>query len=352
VDGLYWWVKHPGIPPLVTSGSPMDVTPGALGQPGTRVLLGGHIGNEPSFGARLNAGFWFSCEHVLGLEGNFLFLPRHGADFFDSSPGFPILGRPFTDAVMGTQSVSLISFPGLQTGNIKVSFSEQLVGGEVNFRFEPCKCVTCTGAYHLAFLAGYRYLELNESLSITENDTFLLQLGPLGASSSTIQDRFDTRNFFRGFNLGLDGEFTYCKCTLDILAKVAVGWNHEIVGISGFRTFTVPGSGTSAPLEGGLLALPSNIGRFTRNEFAVLPEIGVNFSYRLTPHIRARVGYTALYLSRVARPGDQIDLNVNQSQIPTPLGPSPLIGPARPAFSFKETDLWAQGFNAGLEFRF
>jgi len=46
----------------------------------------------------------------------------------------------------------------------------------------------------------------------------------------------------------------------------------------------------------------------------------------------------------VARPGDQIDLDVNLSQ----LKPSGLVGPARPEFHWVGSDVWIQGLSAGL----
>src|SRR5947209_20342763 len=39
---LLWWVRRGNVPPLVVTGSATDPFPGALEQPGTRVLFGGH----------------------------------------------------------------------------------------------------------------------------------------------------------------------------------------------------------------------------------------------------------------------------------------------------------------------
>ncbi|HET7719587.1 MAG TPA: BBP7 family outer membrane beta-barrel protein, partial [Acidimicrobiales bacterium] len=63
-------------------------------------------------------------------------------------------------------------------------------------------------------------------------------------------------------------------------------------------------------------------------------------------------GYTVLYWSSVVRPGDQVDLLVNASQIPSNLLPTGLVGPARPAVLFRDTDFWAQGVNLSLEVRY
>src|SRR5438132_527200 len=63
---LYWWTKGMHVPPLVTAGSATDTIPGALGQPGTRVLLGGDIDSEGHSGARFSAGFWLNECQTIG----------------------------------------------------------------------------------------------------------------------------------------------------------------------------------------------------------------------------------------------------------------------------------------------
>jgi hypothetical protein len=60
------------------------------------------------------------------------------------------------------------------------------------------------------------------------------------------------------------------------------------------------------------------------------------------------LGYTFLYLSDVARAGDQIDPMINVSQLP----PGPLTGAALPDFSFQSSGFWAQGLTFGVEYCF
>ncbi len=79
-----------------------------------------------------------------------------------------------------------------------------------------------------------------------------------------------------------------------------------------------------------------------------MPEIGLTLGYDLTPRLKATVGYTLLYWSDVARPGDQIDLNVDPAQL---AGPHQTTG-AKPAFVLHTSDFWAQGLNLGLDYRF
>ena len=85
-----------------------------------------------------------------------------------------------------------------------------------------------------------------------------------------------------------------------------------------------------------------------RDEFAVIPELGINLGYDVTPNLRATLGYSFIYWSRVARPGDQIDTNLNLTQLP----PGTLNGIPSPVFDWHVTDVWVQGINAGIDYRF
>lgn len=66
VDYLLWWVRPGAAPPLVVTGTAADPFPGALDQPGTRVLFGGNTGLAPdaSSGVRLNLGTWLDNERL------------------------------------------------------------------------------------------------------------------------------------------------------------------------------------------------------------------------------------------------------------------------------------------------
>jgi hypothetical protein len=101
------------------------------------------------------------------------------------------------------------------------------------------------------------------------------------------------------------------------------------------------------------LALPSNIGNFTRDQFAIVPEIGVNVGWHPTSHLRLFVGYNFLYWSNVLRPGDQIDRVLDITQIPNfntnGTNPSPQL---RPVVPFKDVGFWAQGATFGLELKY
>jgi hypothetical protein len=102
--------------------------------------------------------------------------------------------------------------------------------------------------------------------------------------------------------------------------------------------------------RGGLLAAGPNLGTFTRDQFSVVPEVTVNLGFRVTPNLKAYVGYNFLYWSNVIRPGDQIDGVVDLSFVPN----GPVVQPSglnRPRPPFKQSDLWITGIQFGLEGR-
>jgi hypothetical protein len=53
-------------------------------------------------------------------------------------------------------------------------------------------------------------------------------------------------------------------------------------------------------------------------------------------------------MTNVAQVGRQLDLGVN----PTQIGGDPLVGAARPSFTFHNTHYWLQGLNFGLEYSY
>jgi hypothetical protein len=95
------------------------------------------------------------------------------------------------------------------------------------------------------------------------------------------------------------------------------------------------------------LALDSNSDNYQPSELAFIPELGINVGHDITCRLRATFGYTLMYWSRVARPGDEIDTNVNGTQIP----PDTLSGAALPQFKFVTSDYWTQGLSLGLDYR-
>jgi hypothetical protein len=131
---------------------------------------------------------------------------------------------------------------------------------------------------------------------------------------------------------------------------MAVGDNREVVNVSGTTTVTVPGVPPPVTSVGGLLALPSNIGRFSRDRVEVIPEFGARVGYQVTFHLQVFAGYSFLYWGNVVRAGNEVDLAVNPNLLPGSATPAP--GAQRPLPLLTGSSFWAQGIDLGLELRF
>jgi hypothetical protein len=349
---LLWAFKRDNIPPLVTAAPPG--VPGAIGQPGTAVVFGGGGPMDNNFsGGRFTLGFWCGNCSDVGLEASYFFLGQRTNRFIAASDGSVSLGRPInvvnnTFDALGRlippgENVEQIALAGMSAGGVMVDVSSRLWGAELNGRYKWC----CGDTWHVDFLAGFRYVELDEGIHISEAITTLAD-----NSFRAVSDRFDTRNQFYGGQIGLDGEWRWRRWFFEGQAKLALGDQSELVRIAGNTQFIPPAPATAVTRNGGVLALASNSGTFTKDRFAVIPELGVKIGYQVTDHLRIFAGYDFMYISRVVRPGDQIDRNVNTLQLPNVFQDSRLVQPAFPAVLFKETDFWAQGLNAGLELRY
>jgi hypothetical protein len=354
---LLWWFKGMTTPVLATTSNANDA--GILGAPSTRVLFGGSgINTGPYSGARFTVGCWLDMWGEEALEISAFFLPQQTTNFRADSSQYPVLARPFFSLNGGQEFSETVATPGTSTGSISISSPTSLWGAEANFLWKCwrgcCLCDCCGGLhYRFNFLAGFRYLNLYDGLSITENVKGL-STAPAPFTNETIfvNDTFTTRNQFYGGQFGIAGRAYWGPWTLDGRAKLAFGGTYQELNISGYQTFAPPINGVGY-FNGGLLALPSNIGHFTHNTFSVVPELTMSVGYQINPHLRAFLGYNFLLWTNVARAGNAIDRGLDVTQIPNfPVpGAQPInVTPRRPAPTFGETDFWAQGMILGIEF--
>jgi hypothetical protein len=344
---LLWWIKDSDLPVLVTAGT--VASQGILGQVGTTVLFGGDQHDNREFsGGRFTFGYWLDPCQSWGIEGNYFFLAQRSTGFAANSNEFPILARPFFNLNQGIEFAQETSGQRA-SGSIAIGLPVRLWGAEADVR-----CNLCTGcAYRVDLLGGFRYIDLAEGLDIVETTNVQPGVPVLGGNNFLVYDGFHTRNQFYGEQLGVDAEYRRGHWFVDFRGKVAVGVNHESLNIVGNELRTNAATGTPTLFQGGLLALPSNLGHFSRDHFAVVPEVGINFGYQVTDNVRAFVGYNFLYVSSVIRPGDQVDRVLDITQIPN--FPVPGVQPTalgRPTVLFKEADFWAQGINLGVEIRY
>jgi Putative beta barrel porin-7 (BBP7) len=378
---LLWWFKAAPAPvPLVTTGSLNDSVPGAIGQPGTQVLFGGQPLNSPArSGYRLTLGGWVNDCKTVGVEvTGFYFQPGADVEFSKSSnaAGLPLLGVPFFDRTPAgfnpgaggwsgnayqtggpnTQAALLAANGTSLFGNVNVHASSELWGMELNSVIN----LLSTEQFKLNALVGFRFIDLRESLGL-DFASF-----PVGIPVSepfravTINDLFRTRNEFYGGQLGLRGEWTGKWLFASVGGKIALGGTNEVVDISGSFTDPLPfiyrsfGSTSAFSPSTGIFAQPTNSGTFVQNHFAVAGDVDVRVGVNVLRCMRVFVGYEFLGLSSVVRPGNQMDRNINTTQVgPAPGGASStLTGQASPTQLFNTSTFFAQGVNFGVEFRY
>ena len=356
-EWLLWATRGFRLPPLVTTASPLDPpdTRGALGFDTTRLLFGDTTtsGGLRS-GARFTAGYNFDPSGLCALEANFFFLGRKNDNATFTSDNFPVIGRPFFNINTGMQDREVTTTPEFVQGNLQVHMSTALLGAEVNKRTLLC----CGCDYQVTGLLGVRYLDLRDRLEIQENLVFTNDVPAVGNNPPVasrgdrvfVFDRFDTHNRFYGGQIGANAEWRRGPWSLDTRFKLAVGATQQSVDIDGGQQI-VRANGVVQNFQGGLLALPSNIGHFSQTRFAVVPEVGVKVGYNFTDNLRVFVGYDFLYWSNVVRPGDQIDTSLDANRIPN-FGAFPPANQIRPVVPFRTTNYWALGLNAGLELRY
>ena len=340
---LLWTVRNASTPPLVTVNNTGALP--VVGVPGTTVAVGGAQDYDIRSGGKFTMGFGLPCLGNVGLETTYFFLGDRTTEEALSSKGVPSIGRPFINVgpqlsgFPGNQDAELVAFPGLVAGGIAVKTTSSLWGIEENVRLP----IACGPTYKVDFLAGFRFLQLDESLQITENLAVAQPGG--GTSNIVVVDRFHTRNDFYGGQVGFDTEWNFWRrWYLGGAFKLALGDMHEEANIDG-STF----SSLSGSQRGGLLALNgTNIGRYGQDRFAVLPEAEFKIGYNFTSHLRGYVGYDVIYASSAVRPGDQFSTLVNPTFIP---GNGPAQGAALPSYPMHTTDFWAQGVTFGLEWR-
>lgn len=354
---LLWWIKTAQTPALVTTSPESSL--GILGQPGTRVLIGGQgLDRDPLHGGRFMAGMWLDCCQTKGIEFGYFFLSNRETECAAGGPGTPgsaTVARPFFNVLTGREDSQLVAFPNVLAGSAAVNSNARLQGVTPNLICNLCCCSPkdCCNphGYRMDLLVGPRYYDLEEDLTIREDLRVAPSLPVLGGSRINIVDSFDTRNRFYGGFIGGRAEFWMDRLFVNVTGGVALGSTQQSVRING-NTIIAPPTGAVVNRAGGLLTQQSNIGRYSRHEFTYVPEVGFNVGYQVTDCLRAFVGYTFLYWSEVVRPGDQIDRGLNTTQLPTLGGPGSLTGPRRPAFSFNDTSFWAQGINFGVQLRF
>jgi hypothetical protein len=360
-DYLLWFInKSPSNTALVTTSTTPDIalSNGTLGQPGTTQLFADDdISHHGFSGFRVRGGT--AVDANVPMEFGFFWIEQGNTHFAGSSDptGNPVLGRPVFAAqdAVAAETVYLSSFPGLATGSIAVTSSVRLFGGDASVVQR-----IWTGP-HLRFdmSAGFRYLQLDDNLNITSTTTPIstdftafYAGNPFSVGgTSIVHDQFNTRNRFFGGQIAARSVFdfsqTFTGLFVEMRGKLNIGATEGTAHINGFSTLLQRGAPPTI-LQGGILAVPSNIGRFSQQRFAVIPEGTIMVGQEITNWLRISVGYDFLYWSRVTRPGTLLNRSVDTQQVVTDPNYNPPASSGQPALIFHDKSFWAQGLMVGL----
>lgn len=345
---LMWWGRGTSLPPIFTTSLPgtPQINAGVIGQPTTSILFGDQLaGQKMQGGGRLTAGIWLDPEHNVALGGRFFGLGGDTTRFSASSAngGNTTLAIPFFNAQLGIEDAYLAAFPGLSTGSVNAYLTTNNILGVDAFTEIM---LSRDSRRRVDLVAGYQFFRMDDWLQINANSNVVDANNPLFGANIDVNDRFSTRNQFHGGQIGLRGRMARGQWSLNLLGTAGIGNMNEQVTISGNTTITSGGVGNTTP--GGILAQPTNIGTYSRNVFAFIPQATTNLTYHVTPNLSFHIGYNIIWISNVATSADQIDRQVNPSQF---FGGAP-VGPARPQFTFNDRDYWLQGINWGMNWDF
>lgn len=342
-DLLIWWVKGNKVLPLVTTSDQSDG--GVLGQPTTQVLHGGgSVDGNYRVGVRVQLGRWLDDCATTGMEVTWISLGdgANTGNYHAQSDGNTLLARPFFSLLGNQQDASLVAAQGLLSGMIDVRTSSELHTMALSLRHNLWQ--SCGDRVDV--VGGYRYFRYREGLTVEENRVVTEVGGPVAVGTAiNVFDQFATENDFHGAELGISAAACRGSWNFDMLAKIAIGNMHQRARIYGMNSVMSPNQ-TPSTSAGGLLALSTNIGDYTSNNFGFLPELNLNARYCWSERVSFVMGYSLLWATNVMRTGDQIDPVVNVSQLPA--NGNNLIGPARPAPVLGDTAMWIQGLNFGV----
>ena len=343
-DYLLWWFGGQKLPVL------------AQGANGNPVFGGTRFDSTTHNGFRIRGGHFFNCDGDLGIMFDLLGFGSESDRRAVAAPAGGGLTLPFTDMDLSLATnqngcaclddlVGTASTVPVESFEARTS-TEFLSGGlygrsRLKSMYDCCRRSCCCngGLDRLGFrvdaLYGYRHFSLDEALTLT---------GVLTPATGRIQgtDRFRTQNDFHGFDMGLLTELEEGRWSLTLLGKFAIGLTDQRLRIQG-----------TGNQNGGIFAQPTNIGSYDNTAVTVIPEGSCTLSYALTCNLRARFGYSIMWISNVIRPAAQVDRRIDGRFLDA-TSARPLNNPLAffPRERFEAESLFAHGLNFGLEYWF
>ncbi len=297
-------------------------------------------------GFRLYGGYWFDEAHCCGLEAGFLYLDQKRSFSAASTQD------AFQAGIANIPTRVVTNLPvdtgmDLDPGDLLTSITTgtsyfRLWGIEANFR----RTVWWIGGLSVDVLAGFRNMQLDETVSLTGDFTFMEpnpdEAAPGPEDGRTVHmstlDTIECHNQFYGGQVGASFTWHCYRLTVDGLAKFAVGGINQQITAGGL---TMQSAGLIEPTVGAALVprpaatLPGGILTSTplttvnRMRVSVMPELRASLGYQVTNNVNAFIGYNFIWWTNVAIPGDQSSTSTSGSR-----------------------DIWFQGLDFGVLVKF
>jgi len=349
VTFLLWWFKPVCLNvPVVTIGNPSAPVPGAINQPGTQIVVGGTPPHRFDFGAtpggEVTLG-WIRADGLLGVEVAGL-LDEHllRQSELHAAPNSTLSSYLPYQAPDGSQQALPFTIPGVVNGSSVAIGSTHVWGVEANVTL-PFTLQRGGSSFFGAFLVGGRYLDLTDRDRITNT----LQTGRWPVRRGRRPGPVPHPQSIRGPPVGHDAGDGAGKVVARLYDQAggrdhAPGAQHGGLAVAGHH------GPVAAPGAGPLVALPSNIGRETAIASPWFRRSASSSRLAVTSWCSLTLGYTLIYWNKVLCPGDQMDPQVNITQLPFPRA-GDRHSRAGPALR-SPPDYFAQGLNAGLQFSF
>ncbi|MCO8120838.1 BBP7 family outer membrane beta-barrel protein [Stieleria sp. TO1_6] len=331
-EALIMFMQNRQSPALVSSADPglFPVLPDGV------VEFGEELDGGVSGGFRADVGRYLTDR--IGVGGRFTWIGENGDDFSMTGSGLDAngrsIGRPYyftptvNPGIAGEDSL-IVSQLNLFSGSVDASFSTELVGAEAYGRLLFCK----NKASRLEMIGGYSHWSLDDELGIRSTTTDLQT-----ATSNTFASRFDAENRFNGGQVGFESVITRGKWTARTLSKIHLGNMERTVNISGYSDESTAGAAPQ-PRTNSSLLVGAQQGEESDDEFTFIPELNFTLGYRFREHVSFTVGYNFMYFDSVALAGQQINRNIDTTNLGAQVVPT--------GFDIVDGSLWVQGISLG-----
>jgi hypothetical protein len=357
----------------------------------------GNIGFGDQPGLRFTLGYWLDSDETIGIDANFYRLWRRTNNFFNSSfsptqgvaTGFSdqqlIQTTQIIAGVAVTQTQAALTVPvfvaATEQNNLLGTISSQSWGMDYNGRCRVCSF----GCFNLDALGGFRYLDVDERLSTSQNLSLsavpgATSMAPAGSQNAlnnaitlpqtaqfagTITDLIDTHNRFYGAQFGFSWDWRVIgKVFCSGFTKVALGDMRQTFSLRGFTQQVV--FDASRPNNPGIQTTPGGefVGPQDNNterhydRVCLLPEVNFNVGYEITDNLRVFVGYDYMYISALSRPVEQLTVARSTTALAFGgagsafSGGSSTINVLAPAFKIHDSQAWIYGISMGVDLRY